>query len=209
MAHPWGLGKNRGVCMPRNAVLSFVNTDILGCRNCELHENGMAIPFVGSDPKCILIGEAPGRNEIEKGEPFVGKAGKLLMETFASQGFTRDNFIILNSTNCRPIIVKDGKFKNGKPNIEQIAACKPNNEAYIKASGLKFIMTLGSYAASLYSGTTLAISNYVGSRIHDSNGGLVFINFHPAATIYDRSKRQVFTDNIAIFCQHIRENERI
>ena len=56
--------------------------NISACRNCDLKKNGMAVPFIGSELKCILIDEAPGENEIRQGEPFAGRSGKLLMDKF-------------------------------------------------------------------------------------------------------------------------------
>jgi uracil-DNA glycosylase family 4 len=173
---------------------------IASCQNCDLKENGIAIPFIGSDLRCILIGEAPGENEIKRHEPFVGRAGKLLMDIFGQYGFTRENFLILNSINCRPVILRDGKIRNGKPNLTQIEACRVHNKFYIHNSGIKYIMTLGNYAQWLFTRETGNISQRVGNIIAVGDKQ-VHINYHPAATIYDQSKRGQFTSVIADFCR--------
>jgi uracil-DNA glycosylase len=183
----------------QNAEATLRQHNIACCTRCVLRENGMAVPFIGSDVKCILIGEAPGKNEIVRREPFVGRAGQLLMKTFLQYGLTRENFMILNATNCRPVVLKDGKVKNGKPSLEQMAACKLHNELYIRQSGVEYVMTLGGYAQWLFTGEVGNISQRVGSVIH-SGSKQIFINYHPAATIYDQSKRGLFTAVVRSFC---------
>jgi uracil-DNA glycosylase family 4 len=101
--------------------------NIGACQNCDLKKNGMAIPLAGSKVRCILIGEAPGENEIKQGEPFVGRSGKLLIDKFQQHGFTRENFLILNSTNCRPVHLNEGSVRNDKPTLTEIEACKVHN----------------------------------------------------------------------------------
>lgn len=178
--------------------------NIRACRRCDLKKNGMAVPFIGSKLKCILIGEAPGKNEIRQGEPFVGRAGKLLMEKFQRHGFTRENFLILNSTNCRPVFLKEGKVQNGKPSMHEIEACRVHNSFYIKNSGVKYIMTLGNYAQSMFTGKTGNISQRVGDIISVYDDKQVYINYHPAATIYDPSKMKLFMLVIDDFCKAVK-----
>jgi DNA polymerase len=62
------------------------------------------VPSFGqkTKPKVVLIGEAPGSEEIEKGEPFCGRSGKLLRTTINELGFTQDNTLITNTIPCRP-----------------------------------------------------------------------------------------------------------
>jgi DNA polymerase len=183
----------------QDAEATLRQHNISRCMRCALKENGMAVPYIGSDVKCILIGEAPGENKIIKREPFVGRAGQLLMNTFLRYGITRENFMILNTTNCRPVVLKDGKIKNGKPSLDQMKACKLHNEFYVRQCGVEYVMTLGSYAQWLFTGEVENISRRVGSVIQ-SDGKQIFINYHPAATIYDQSKRGLFTEVVGRFC---------
>jgi uracil-DNA glycosylase len=167
----------------------------------------MAIPFIGSELRCILIGEAPGKNEIMQGEPFVGRAGKILMDKFQQHGFTRENFLILNSTNCRPVLLKEGKVRNGKPTMNQIEACREHNDFYIQNSGVKYIMTLGNYAQSLFTRMTGNITQRVGNVISAYDDKQVYINYHPAATIYDQSRMELFMSVIDDFCRTIKRQK--
>lgn len=180
--------------------------NINSCRKCDLKQNGMAVPFIGSELKCILIGEAPGKNEIRQGEPFVGRAGKLLMDKFQQHGFNRENFLILNSTNCRPVFFKEGKIRNDKSTLTEIEACKVHNNFYIQNSGVVFIMTLGNYAQSLFTGETGNISQRVGNIMSAFDDKKIYINYHPAATIYDQSKSALFMSVIDDFCKAIERN---
>ena len=188
-------------CAADNIMVTDIRAyNISACQKCALKKNGMAVPFVGSKLRCILIGEAPGENEIRQGQPFVGKSGKLLMDKFQQHGFDRENFMILNSTNCRPLILKEGRVRNGKPTLAEIETCRVNNDFYIQQSGVKYIMTLGNYAQSLFTGQTGNISQRVGNIISAYGDKQVYINYHPAATIYDQSKKNLFMSVIADFC---------
>ena len=78
----------------------------IACRDCEI---GLAynrvVPSLGNkvDPTVIVIGECAGREEVEYGEPFIGKCGKLLRKHLNEYGFRRENTIITNTIPCRPL----------------------------------------------------------------------------------------------------------
>lgn len=186
-------------------MLTDLLTSIAGCNKCSLRPGGLAVPFIGQHPKCILLGEAPGLNEVLQGVPFVGTAGKILMSSFLEFGLTRDDFFIINSANCRPVKVKSGRESNGKPSYGQISVCwAANSFPFIKATGIKNVMALGSYACFASTGRKGKISDSVGDvvQIEDIR---IHINYHPAATLYDRSKSGIFKENIKIFCENLRE----
>jgi uracil-DNA glycosylase len=184
-----------------------VNEHLAECRRCELWSNGTAIPFVGNDIKCVLFGEAPGSEEVKQQQPFVGKSGKYLMSIFSNFGLDRENFLIINSCNCRPIIIDDNnKVKDGKPNEQQLKACQPINTFYILNSGMKHVMTLGNYAKWFFTGEIGGISQDAGKIIIWNDINIMF-NFHPASVFYNATHRESFERNIDHFCSLVCRNE--
>ena len=90
------------------------------CMRCDLSATRTTLVFGVGDPQArvMLVGEAPGRNEDLKGEPFVGAAGQLLDELLAHAGLRRDEVYIANVLKCRPPGNRD-------PLPEEIATCTP------------------------------------------------------------------------------------
>lgn len=185
--------------------LIFLNSKITNCTRCTLFKNGRALPFIGNDIKGILFGEAPGVDEIERGEPFVGRAGSVLMTAISKFGFTRDNFLILNSCNCRPVL-PDGK--NGKPTIEQMTACYPINEVFFKYAGVKHIMTLGVYPKWFFTKDMGSITACAGDVVTYIDKQVTF-NYHPAYCLYNPNNKGAFTNIVEQFCKTIIEDNVI
>ncbi len=135
----------------------------------------------------MFIGEAPGRNEDLQGEPFVGAAGKLLDELLASAGLTRADVYIANVLKCRPP-------NNRDPLPEEIETCTPFLEKQIELIDPRVIVTLGKFATQFMLETGVGITQLRGRR-HEVNGRAVLPIFHPAAALYDQTKRQVLFDD--------------
>ena len=76
----------------------------LACRACSLAQERTQVVFGVGDPaaEVLLVGEAPGANEDKQGEPFVGRAGKLLDDMLQMIGLSRERIYITNSVKCRP-----------------------------------------------------------------------------------------------------------
>ena len=90
-----------------------------GCTKCKLCQHRTKIVFgVGNkNADIMMIGEGPGADEDAQGEPFVGKAGKLMNEAFRGIGINRDNLYITNVVKCRPP-------QNRDPEKDEIESCK-------------------------------------------------------------------------------------
>lgn len=166
--------------------------DLLGeCDRCELAATRTNIVFGSGNPEArlMLVGEAPGRNEDLTGEPFVGAAGALLEELLASAGMSREDVYIANVLKCRPP-------GNRNPKPAEIEACTPFLRAQIELVDPELIVTLGNFATRFILGTTEPITALRGAGI-EFEGRTVFPVFHPAATIYDRTKRAVLAEDFA------------
>jgi len=197
----------------------FINTDVIAttnsfikeCSMCELCANGKALPFVGKSPKFAILGEAPGKDEVDNGTPFVGKSGEYLFKVFGDLGFNRDDFIIVNTTQCRPIKKVKGRVSNGKPNKNSINCCMPFVSSILFGTGVYDVIGLGNYPKywiGSYSGlnkpTLTGISNVVGDSVvvksPNTPSELRFTYcFHPASVIYDSKKKDKFEDVLEQF----------
>jgi len=159
------------------------------CDRCSLGETRTCLVFGVGDPHADLmfVGEAPGRNEDLKGEPFVGAAGKLLDELLASIGLVRSQVYIANVLKCRPPGNRD-------PRPEEIETCTPFLRQQIELVNPKVIATLGNFATKFVLQTDQAITQLRGKLYHVDGRQVVPI-FHPAAALYSPDKRQVLAED--------------
>lgn len=159
------------------------------CTRCRLSEKRTQVVFGCGDPSATLmfVGEAPGRNEDLQGEPFVGAAGKLLDELLAGIGLERAQVYIANVVKCRPPGNRD-------PLPDEIATCTPFLARQIELIRPVVVATLGKFATQYVLDTNAPISALRG-RLYRVDGRPVVPVFHPAAALYDNSKRAVLEDD--------------
>ena len=112
------------------------------CTRCELSQSRTNTVFGIGNPNAdwLVVGEAPGAEEDRRGEPFVGRAGKLLDEMLRAIGQTRDSVFIANILKCRPP-------NNRDPKAEEASACRQYLERQIELLQPKIILTVGRIAA--------------------------------------------------------------
>lgn len=146
------------------------------CDKCELSKTRTNIVFSGGIPnhKMMLIGEAPGYYEDQKGEPFVGKAGQLLDKIFASVGLSRQKDVyICNTLKCRPP-------NNRDPLPEEKEACYPYLEAQIEILKPKIILICGKVALATMLNTGTGITKVRGKWFDGPFGSKMMPIFHPS-----------------------------
>jgi DNA polymerase len=133
------------------------------------------------------VGEAPGADEDQQGEPFVGRAGQLLTRIIEAMQLTREQVYICNIVKCRPP-------GNRNPEPEEIAACEPFLIAQLQAIQPKLICALGTFAAQTLLRTKEPISKLRG-RFHDYHGIPLLPTFHPAYLLRNpHEKKTVWED---------------
>ncbi|MCL2403791.1 MAG: uracil-DNA glycosylase [Coriobacteriia bacterium] len=171
----------------------------LKCCNCALAQSRTQVVWgTGSaDATLVFVGEAPGRNEDLGGEPFIGAAGKVLDEFLAEAGLKRDEVYIANVVKCRPP-------NNRNPLPEEIAACSPYLNIQLELIEPAVVVTLGKFASQSLLQTTRGISSLQG-QVQRTERFTVLPLYHPAATIYDRSKREPFFEAAATLRQILTE----
>jgi DNA polymerase len=148
---------------------------VAACRQCRLCEaRKQAVLGVGDrHADWLFVGEGPGAEEDEKGEPFVGQAGKLLDNMLAAIGLKRgEDVYIANAVKCRPP-------QNRTPEAEEIAACRPYLERQIALLQPKLMVALGRPAAQSLLQTEIKIASARG-KLHDCHGIPLIVTYHPA-----------------------------
>ena len=156
-----------------------IKLQVTKCTKCELSETrNNSVPGKGNyKADVIFVGEAPGKNEDMKGEPFIGIAGKKLTMALESAGVTREEVYITNIVKCRPP-------KNRVPTTDERNTCQNYLEKEIEIIKPKIICILGNTAFnSLLNGNE--ITKFRG-KIAKKNNQLYFLSVHPAATIYNQ-----------------------
>ncbi len=140
----------QGVSDPVKA-LKIIREDLGDCTRCPLHKQGRKqIVFGVGNPttELMFVGEGPGADEDEQGEPFVGRAGQLLNNMIKAMGITREQVYIANIVKCRPP-------GNRTPEREECETCSPFLMRQIAVIKPKVIVALGATAAK----TLLAMSS--------------------------------------------------
>ncbi|WP_341644738.1 uracil-DNA glycosylase [Thauera sp. SDU_THAU2] len=163
--------------LERIAALEWdaLEADIRNCRACVLCEQRkQAVPGVGDrEADWMLVGEGPGREEDQRGEPFVGQAGRLLDNMLAALALQRGaNVYIANAVKCRPP-------HNRTPEAAEIGSCLPYLERQIELVKPRLLLALGRPAAQALLNTEISISRARG-RIFDYKGIPVVVSYHPA-----------------------------
>ena len=150
---------------------------LVNCERCKLAKLGRSqVVFGVGNPHAsiMFVGEAPGFNEDQKGEPFVGAAGKLLNDLLASAGLSRDHIYIANVIKCRPP-------NNRDPEQDEVETCKPFLMQQIQLIRPKAGLHLGE----------LGHSDVIGaqSRHHESEGtSLLYERFCPLPPVAPSSR---------------------
>jgi uracil-DNA glycosylase len=172
---------------PSFASFAELEAEALACTKCQLASTRTHVVFGSGDPQADLmfVGEGPGEQEDLSGEPFVGRAGKLLTSLIEEIGLTRADVYIANVVKCRPPGNRD-------PQPGEIEACRPYLEAQMAFIQPKVIVTLGNFATKLLLDTKTGITKLRGLEYpypgddanEDLGGGRVIIpTLHPSAVL--------------------------
>ena len=159
------------------------------CRRCSLYATALnPVPGVGDpDANFMCVGEAPGANEDQQGEPFVGQAGQLLTKILAAIDLRREDVFIANVLKHRPP-------GNRNPTPDEVVACSPYLVRQIELVRPKVILALGTFAAQTLLETKLTIGK-LRSQVHRYYGVPLIVTYHPAALLRNPSwKRPTWED---------------
>lgn len=171
-------------------ALRLIREDIGDCTRCVLHKQGRKqIVFGVGNPRAELmfIGEAPGADEDQQGEPFVGRAGQLLNNMIKAMGIRREDVYIANIIKCRPP-------GNRTPERDECETCSPFLMRQIEVVKPKAIVALGAVAAKTLLAVNAPMSELRG-RWYDFRGTKLAVTYHPAFLLRDpRQKKETWKD---------------
>ncbi|HSM44847.1 MAG TPA: uracil-DNA glycosylase [Acidimicrobiia bacterium] len=173
----------------------------LSCTACRLSETRNNVVFGVGDPGAdlMLVGEAPGKNEDLKGEPFVGAAGQLLDSLLAGIGAKREEVYIANVLKCRPPANRD-------PRDDEIDSCKGYLREQIRMIHPDVVVTLGNFATKLLLPTDMGITRMRGQRFDWWLCATLIPTFHPAAALRGRPKvKEQMVEDFALVAQVLEE----
>jgi uracil-DNA glycosylase family 4 len=201
--------KSNSVVLPQNPIVLEGNTkaeqlanlraQVATCQICpHLASTRTQTVFSAGNPEARLmfIGEAPGKDEDEQGEPFVGAAGQLLTKMITAMGLTRDDVYIANVLKCRPDM-PEGSSGNRKPTHDEMRHCLPYLLAQVQIIRPQLIVALGATAVEGLLGEKKVFMTKIRGQIMDFQGIPLIPTYHPAYLLYNQSiteKRKVWED---------------
>lgn len=163
---------------------------VAACTRCKLHESRTQTVFGVGNPNAdwMIIGEAPGAEEDRRGEPFVGRAGKLLDEMLQAVGQGRDSVFIANILKCRPP-------NNRDPEPAESAQCRGYLERQIELVQPKIILAVGRIAAHLLLETDTPVGRLRGTT-HFLDKTPLIVTYHPAYLLRSPSQKRKSWDDL-------------
>lgn len=175
-----------------NSLEEF-NSQISSCKKCPLGETRKNFVFGVGNPNAeiMLIGEAPGADEDEQGEPFVGRAGQLLNNILKAVSLERSEVYICNILKCRPP-------NNRDPLVSEMELCTPYLEKQIELIKPKFIICLGRIAAQWLLKTNDGL-NKLRQQVFQYRGASLLVTYHPAALLRNESWKRPTWEDMKLF----------
>jgi uracil-DNA glycosylase family 4 len=163
---------------PPFASWADLEREALACTKCPLAETRTQVVFGVGDPHAdlLFVGEGPGEQEDLTGEPFVGRAGRLLTSLIEGIGLTRAEVYIANVVKCRPPGNRD-------PLPLEIETCRPYLEAQVAFIEPKVVVTLGNFATKLLLDTKDGITKLRGKEFPFRDHAVLIPAFHPSAVL--------------------------
>ncbi|HEX5586513.1 MAG TPA: uracil-DNA glycosylase [Acidimicrobiia bacterium] len=165
------------------ASFAELQRSALACTKCPLAATRTQVVFgVGDEHADLMfVGEGPGEQEDLQGEPFVGRAGRLLTSLIEGIGLTRAEVYIANVVKCRPPGNRD-------PLPLEIETCRPYLDAQLAFVDPRIVVTLGNFATKLLLDTKEGITKLRGREFPvagapDGRGKVIIPVFHPSAVL--------------------------
>jgi DNA polymerase len=186
----------------KSAAFAELQKRALSCVKCpHLASSRKNVVFgVGSiDAQLMFVGEAPGADEDEQGEPFVGRAGQLLTKIIQATGLSRADVYIANILKCRPD-TPGQSAGNRKPTPDEMATCIPYLHEQIDLIRPKVLVALGATAVDGLLGKTVGITKLRGNW-QTYRGTPLMPTYHPAYLLRNQAmseKRKVWEDMLAV-----------
>lgn len=162
------------ISQTKSESMDDLRIQLQDCTLCELSRERNRVVIGRGNPQAelVFVGEAPGREEDQQGQPFVGEAGRLLDRIIFAMGLSSDEIYICNLIKCRPP-------NNRDPQADEIATCEPFLQRQLAIIKPQVIVALGRFAAQTLLATAKPISKMRGQWYSYENIALM-PTYHPA-----------------------------
>lgn len=186
--------------VPSRPTLPKLQEAAAGCTACHLYKLGTQTVF-GEGPRraqVMFVGEQPGDKEDLAGEPFVGPAGRLLDQALVAAGIDRREVYVTNVVKHFKWEARGKRRIHKKPNLSEIAACKPWLEAELKVVKPRALVCLGSTAAQALLGKQFRVTKQRGEFVDSDLAELVTATIHPSSILRgEREEREAALRGLA------------
>jgi DNA polymerase len=178
-------------------TLSALRGEVELCRACPLHEKRKMAVFGRGNPKAdlVFVGEAPGYEEDQQGEPFVGEAGRLLDRILFAMAVPAEEVYICNLIKCRPPANRD-------PRADEIAACEPYLKRQLALLKPTVIVALGRFAAQTLLRVQTPVSRLRG-QWYSYEGVALMPTFHPAYLLRSPQDKKLVWEDMTMVRQRL------
>lgn len=189
--------RNKERKIERQAKLDVIRAEVAACRSCDLCRTRTQTVFGVGDPetRLLFVGEGPGADEDRQGEPFVGRAGRLLNDIIKAMGIRREQVYIANVVKCRPP-------ENRVPNAGEVGSCIGFLERQIEILAPEVIVTLGSVATKALLGVEASMGRLRG-RFHTYKGIPLMPTYHPAYLLRNPAEKRKVWEDIQIVMERL------
>jgi DNA polymerase len=174
--------------------------EVSGCRRCELCTGRTQTVFGVGDRRArlMVVGEAPGAEEDRQGEPFVGRAGRLLNAMLRSAGLGREQVFIANILKCRPP-------RNRDPQPAEVVECMPYLLRQIELVSPALVLCVGRIAAQNLLGSDATLGRLRGSLHHLPSGVPVLVTYHPAYLLRSPGEKRKAWEDLKLVMGALRD----
>lgn len=171
--------------VPRDGDLKVLKAAAPECRGCELYARATQIVFGEGPPdaKVVMVGEQPGDEEDQRGQPFIGPAGRLLNQAMIEAGVDREQVYVTNAVKHFKWIERGKRRIHAKPSGIEISACKPWLEAELNAIKPELVVCLGATAAQALMGREFRITSERGQFFPHARAKQLVATIHPSAIL--------------------------
>jgi uracil-DNA glycosylase len=173
--------------VPETDDLEALRTAAQGCRGCPLHENATQTVFGrgSTDARLMLVGEQPGDVEDQQGLPFVGPAGRLLVEALDAAGVDRSTVYVTNAVKHFKFTPRGNRRIHATPDTWEVAACRPWLKAEVALVQPELVVLLGATAAKTVYGASFRVTKSRGAVMEwpVDGGPQALATIHPSAVL--------------------------
>jgi uracil-DNA glycosylase family protein len=172
--------------------LERLRDEASGCRMCPLWETGTQTVFGEGPPdaRLMLVGEQPGDREDIEGRPFVGPAGRVLMDALREAGIARERVYVTNAVKHFKWVARGPRRIHDTPNEREVAACSPWLRSEIALVAPAVLVCLGATAAKAMLGKGFRLTQHRGEMFDQLDGPTLTATLHPSAILRGPPERR-------------------